>query len=111
MSFLGLIAAIFLCSRMRRYWQESRAQARELGAGPDQDDRKRNRRRRYANSCGAWDWSHGWDRHRSKKAAREETPDEDEAVRARRRAFAVASFYGHAWTYGSVIGLLAFINM
>jgi signal transduction histidine kinase len=122
MSFLGLLAAIVLCMRMKHHWQEARDEMRSLGATPSdadhRDDRGRSHRHRRwkhqaSRGCGssklwgAWDWSPpkpGADK-------RDETSEEAMHRRARRRAAAVAGFYGHAWTYGSVIGLLAFINL
>jgi signal transduction histidine kinase len=137
MSFLGLIAAIMLCNRMKHRWQDARDEMRAVGAEPG-DERSGRQRRRGKGGCGgtgswasgpwrasawngnasAWngtpgtrDWSRGWDPSKRRGEKPEETSDEAVQRRARRRAAAVAGFYGHAMTYTSVIGFLAFINI
>ena len=117
MSLLGLIAAIMLCSRMRHHWQEARTEMRgpdAAGSRPEKHRDEHHSRHRHGwghHGCGPWDWQQVWSDWQRRAGTSEENTDEALQRRARRRAAAVASFYGHAWVYGSVIGLLAFINM
>lgn len=131
MTFLGLIAAFVICTRMKHHWQEARDEMRANGGKPLSHDerrsereagRERSRRRHWQRhgrgGCGSktwgpstWDWSRGWDQATRGGHTPEETSEEAVQRRARRRAAAVAGFYGHAWTYGMVIGFLAFLNI
>jgi signal transduction histidine kinase len=115
-----------LCNRMKHHWQDARDEMRAEGGKPGAHEQRREERREQhrqrhwerhgrGGACGpgawgAWDWSR-WDSSWRGGNKRDETSDEAVQRRARRRAAAVAGFYAHAWTYGSVIGLLAFINI
>jgi len=105
MSVLAVIVAIMLCVRMRRHLKALAEEDPEVGS--------RAGTRRYASGrrspgCGTWD------RHRRAGGANSGAgnSNEIEAERqARRRRRAIAGFYGHFYTYCSVIGFLAFINI